>query len=52
MLRADLCDYSDTCIVVKGNIAVTAPDDARRNKSVAFKNNASVIIAFQRSIMY
>ena len=43
MLRADLCDYSDTCIVVKGNIAVTAPDNARRNKSVAFKNNASVI---------
>ena len=43
MLRADLCDYSDTYIVVKGTIAVTAPNNAKKNKSVAFKNNAPFI---------
>ena len=37
MLRSDLCDFSDAYIVVKGYIAVTEPDDAKRNKSVAFK---------------
>ena len=40
MLRADLCDYSDAYIVVKGTTAVTAPDNAKRNKSIAFKNNS------------
>ena len=30
-------------IVVKGDITVTEPDNAKRNKSVAFKNNASFI---------
>ena len=39
MLRSDLCDFSDVSIVVKGNIIVTNPDNAKRNKSVAFKNN-------------
>ena len=43
MLRSDLCDYSDAYIVVKEYIAVTEPDDAKRNKSVAFKNNAPFI---------
>ena len=46
MLRSDLCDYSDAYIVyivVKGNITVTDPDGAKRNKSVAFKNNAPFI---------
>ena len=43
MLRSDLCDYSDTYIVVKGNIIVTNPNDAKRNKEVAFKNYASFI---------
>ena len=43
MLRSDLCDYSDAYIVVKGNITVTDPDNAKRNKSVAFKNNAPFI---------
>ena len=36
MLRSDLCDYSDTYIVVKEYIAVTNPGDVKRNKSVAF----------------
>ena len=43
MLRSDLCDFSDAYIVVKGVIAVTKPDDAKRNKAVAFKNNAAFI---------
>ena len=43
MLRYDLCDYSDAYIVVKGNITVTYPDGAKRNKAVAFKNNAPFI---------
>ena len=43
MLRSDLCDYSDAYIVVERYIAVTNPDDAKRNKSVTFKANASFI---------
>ena len=43
MLRSDLCDYSDAYIVVKGTITVVRPNNAKRNKSVAFKNNAPFI---------
>ena len=43
MFRSDLCDYSDAYIVVKGTIILTDPDNAKRNKSVAFKNNALFI---------
>ena len=43
MLRADLCDYSDADIVLKGVVTVTNPDNIKRNKSVAFKNNAPFI---------
>ena len=43
MLRFDLCDFSDAYIVVKGVIAVTEPNSAKRNKSVAFKNNTPFI---------
>ena len=43
LLRSDLCNFSDAYIVVKGYITVTNPDDAKRNKSVAFKNNAPFI---------
>ena len=43
MLRSDLCDFSDTYIVVKGEITVTNPNDAKRNKAVASKNNAPFI---------
>ena len=43
MLRSDLCDFSDAYIFVKGNITVTDPGNAKRNKSVAFKNNAPFI---------
>ena len=37
MLRSALCDYSDAYIVVEGDIIVTEPDNARRNKSVDLK---------------
>ena len=43
MLRTNLCDFSDAYIVVKGDITVTEPNNARRNKSVVFKNNAPFI---------
>ena len=39
ILRSDLFDFSDAYIVVEGVIAVTNPDDAKRNKAVAFKSN-------------
>ena len=41
--RLDLCDFNDSYIVVKGTITVTNPDNAKRNKAVAFKNNAPFI---------
>ena len=40
VLRSDLCNFSDAYIVVKGEITVTDPNNAKRNKAVAFKNNA------------
>ena len=40
MLRSDLCDFSDAYIVVKGDITVTNPNNAKRNQAVVFKNNA------------
>ena len=43
MLRSYLCDFSDAYIVVKGDITVTNPNNAKRNKAVAFKNNAPFI---------
>ena len=43
MFRSDLCDFSDAYIVVKGDITVTNPNNAKRNKAVAFKNNAPFI---------
>ena len=32
MLRSDLCDFNDAYIVVKGNITVTEPDNAKKLK--------------------
>ena len=43
MLRSDLCDFSDAYIVVEGDIIVTEPVNAKRNKTVTFKNNAPFI---------
>ena len=52
MLRSDLYDFSDAYIVAKGIIAVTNPDDTKRNKAVAFKNNAPFATALQKLIVY
>ena len=43
VLRSNLCDFSHAYIVVKGTITVTNPNNAKRNKAVAFKNNAPFI---------
>ena len=43
MLRSDLYYYSDAYIVVKRAITVVRPDNAKRNKATAFKNNAPFI---------
>ena len=51
MLRSDLCDFSDSYNVVKGIIAVTNPNNLKRNKVVSFKNNAPFIAAFQKSMV-
>ena len=40
MLRSDVCDFNDAFIVVKRTITVTNQNNAKRNKSVSFKNNA------------
>ena len=43
ILRSDLYDFSGAYIVVEGDIIVTEPDNAKRNKSVTFENNAPFI---------
>ena len=43
ILRSDLHDFSDAYGVVKGDITVAEPDNAKRNESVAFKSNAPFI---------
>ena len=44
MLQSDLCDDSGAYIVVKGTITVTGVNNRdRRNRSLAFKNNALFI---------
>ena len=43
MLRSDLCDFSDAYIVVRGTITAAESDNAKRNKSAAFKNNVPFI---------
>ena len=48
ILRSDLCDFSDAYIVVKGIITVTDPEKAKRNKALAFKNNAPFIKCFSK----
>ena len=43
MLRSDLCDFNDVYIVVKIDITVGPPNNAKRNKAMTFKNNAPFI---------
>ena len=49
MLRSDLCDYSDTHILIKGTITVAgnAPRD-RQNRPVILKNNVPFISCITR----
>ena len=42
MLKSDLCNYSDAYIV-KGNITIVTPNNAKRNKRVTFNNNVQFI---------
>ena len=56
MLRSNLCDYSDACILVKGNITVTAPEvnnnanhiRDKRNRPVILKNNVPFVSCITR----
>ena len=43
MLTSDFCDFNDMYILVKGTITVVRPNNAKRNKSFPFKNNAPFI---------
>ena len=44
MLISDICDYSNTYIVVKGTVTVRGSNDTNRiNKKVALKNNPPFI---------
>ena len=43
MLRSYLRDFSDAYIVIKGIITFTEPDNAKRNRSVGFENNAPFV---------
>ena len=44
ILRLDSCAFSDTCIVVKGEISVAGGSNrSRKNRPLAFKNNALFI---------
>ena len=43
MLRSDLFNFSDSYIVLKGDITVTAPYNAKKRNKIVFKNNAPFI---------
>ena len=50
MLRSDLCDYNDAYIVVRGIITVEgAHNGDRKNRSLAFKNNAPFISCISKT---
>ena len=43
MLQSELSDYSDACIVIKGTITATDPNNDVHDKKLTFKNNAPFI---------
>ena len=44
IIRSHLCDFNDAYIVVKGDITLQRVNDVnKRNKNLAFKNNAPFI---------
>ena len=52
MLRSDLCDFSYAYIVVKGDIAVTEPNNDKRTKALYLKIMHHLSTVFQRSMVY
>ena len=49
MLRSGLCDFNDAYNFVKGDITLESDNDAnKRNKNLAFKNNAPFINCFSK----
>ena len=58
MLRSDLCDYFDAYIVVKGDIVVTEPNNAKKQKNkkqtkaLHLKIMHHLSTTFQRSMVY
>ena len=51
MLRSDLCDFSDACIVVEGDIIVNNPDDAKI-KVLHLKIMHHLSSVFKKSMVY
>ena len=52
MLRSDLCDLSDACIVVKGKINVANQGINAYDKKFAFKKIHRLFLAFQKLIIH
>ena len=48
MLRSDLCDFSDTYIVVKGNITVANPNNNAYDKNLLLKIIPHFLAASQK----
>ena len=56
MLRSDLCDYADACILINGTITVTANAGTnnirdKKNRPLILKNNAPFISRITKLIM-
>ena len=53
MLRSDFCEYSDAYIAVKGRKTVEGTvANNKTNRLLAFKNNAPLCCAYQKSITH
>ena len=48
MLRSNLCDFSDAYVVVKGDITVTNPNNAKKIKQQHLKIMLYLSIVFQK----
>ena len=52
MLRSDLCDCSDTYIVVKGTITVKDSDNNAYDEKLSFKKMHPLLAAFSELITH
>ena len=52
MLRSDICDYSDACIVVKRKIIAANPDTDAHDKKLVLKIMRHLLAAFQKLITH